>query len=125
MPSESSRHSLPPGLAAWLQQVCLEKCENRQFEEGLAQVCGAVSKAEEEELCSKQLELVIGKLSHPGVSASTMADCMVRIIHMAHLGYDTSPSHIHCVKLAGAGTILQRKMGQFFFENSKDFIRIV
>jgi len=94
VPSESSRHSLPPGLAAWLQQVC-----------------GTVSKAEEEELCSKQLELVISKLSHPGVSASTMADCMVRIIHMAHLGYDTSPAHIHCVKLAGAGTILQRKMG--------------
>ena len=35
---------------------------------------------------------------------------------MAHLGYDTSPAHIHCVKLAGAGTILQRKMGQFFLE---------
>merc|ERR1712192_88699 len=30
---------------------------------------------------------------------------------MAHLGYDTSPAHIHCVKLASAGTILQRKMG--------------
>ena len=77
MPSESSRHSLPPGLAAWLQQVCLQ---NRQFEEVQPQVCGAVSKAEEEELCSKQLELVLGKLSHPGVSASTMADCMVCII---------------------------------------------
>ena len=58
----------------------LFKCENRQFEEVQPQVCGAVSKAEEEELCSKQLELVIGKLSHPGVSASTMADCMVCII---------------------------------------------
>ena len=44
----------------------------------LAQVCGAVSKAEEKELCSKQLELVVGKLSQPGVSASTMSDCMVR-----------------------------------------------
>ena len=51
-----------------------------QFESGLAQVCGTVSKAEEEELCSKQLELVISKLSHPGVSASTMADCMVCIV---------------------------------------------
>ena len=51
-----------------------------QFEIGLAQVCGTVSKAEEEELCSKQLELVISKLSHPGVSASTMADCMVCIV---------------------------------------------
>ena len=50
------------------------------FEEGIAQVCGAVSKAEEEELCSKQLEMVIVKLSHPGVSASTMADCMVCIV---------------------------------------------
>ena len=77
MPSESSRHSLPPGLAAWLQQVCLEKCENRQFEEGLAQVCGAVSKAEEEELCLKQLELVSSKLSQPGVTVGTMSDCMV------------------------------------------------
>ena len=39
-----------------------------------------MSKAEEEELCSKQLELVVGKLSQAGVSASTMSDCMVRIL---------------------------------------------
>ena len=68
---------------AWLlgcNRFVFKNCENRQFEEGQPQVCGAVSKAEEEELCSKQLELVIGKLSHPGVSASTMADCMVCII---------------------------------------------
>ena len=93
----------------------------------LAQVCGAVSKAEEEELCLKQLELVSSKLSQPGVTVGTMSDCMVckkmkwlifeiqnsqvRIIHIAHLGYDTTSAHIHCVKLAGAGTILQRKMG--------------
>ena len=65
---------------AWLlgcNRFAFEKYKNRQFEKSLAQVCGAVSKAEEEELCSKQLELVIGKLSHPGVTASTMADCMV------------------------------------------------
>jgi len=94
VPSESSRHSLPTGLANWLQQVC-----------------GAVSRSEEEELCKKQLELVVAKLSQPAVGAGTMADCMVRIIHIAHLGYDVSSAHIHCVKLASAGTILQRKMG--------------
>ena len=43
----------------------------------LAQVCGAVSKAEEEELCLKQLELVSSKLSQPGVTVGTMSDCMV------------------------------------------------
>ena len=64
----------------------IAKCEDKKgkgFQEinvNLGQVCGAVSKAEEEELCSKQLELVVGKLSQPGVSASTMSDCMVRIL---------------------------------------------
>ena len=43
----------------------------------LPQVCGSVSRSEEEELCKKQLELVVAKLSQPAVAPGTMADCMV------------------------------------------------
>ena len=35
----------------------------------------------------------------------------VRLLHISLLGYDVSPAYIYCVKLAGAGTLLQRKMG--------------
>ena len=88
---------MPPGLAAWLQQVYL-KNGKVVFEEGIAQVCGAVSKAEEEELCSKQLEIIIAKLSHPGVSASTMADCMVCIVFLFCFQAFTlsGEDHPHC-----------------------------
>ena len=59
----------PPGCNRFVSQI--GKMRN------LAQVCGAVSKAEEEELCLKQLELVSSKLSQPGVTVGTMSDCMV------------------------------------------------
>ena len=36
-----------------------------------------MSRSEEEELCKKQLELVVAKLSQPAVAPGTMADCMV------------------------------------------------
>ena len=36
-----------------------------------------MSRSEEEELCKKQLELVVAKLSQPAVGPGTMADCMV------------------------------------------------
>jgi len=94
VPTVDQRHSLPPGLAAWLQQVtsCLDKDE-------------------ENELCRRQLEVVMVKLSQKGVTPGIVNDCMVRLVYMHMLGYDCSAGFIHCVKLAGSGSVLSRKMG--------------
>ena len=60
---------------------------------------------------SRQLELIIRKLSSKNVSPGVSSDCLVRLVYIHLLGYDCSSSFIHCVKLAGGGTVLARKMG--------------
>ena len=75
----------PPGCNRFVSQI--GKMRN------LAQVCGAVSKAEEEELCLKQLELVSSKLSQPGVTVGTMSDCMVCKIQIVDFGHN-STTHV-------------------------------
>jgi len=92
VPTPDQRHSLPPGLASWLQQVtsCLDK-------------------EEEKELCRKQLEVIKAKLGQKGVTPGVMNDCLVRMVYMHLLGYDCSSVYIHCVTMAGS--VLSRKMG--------------
>ena len=94
VPTPEQRHSLPPGLAAWLHQVttCLDK-------------------EEEKELCRRQLELIQTKLGQKGVTPGVMNDCLVRVVFMHLLGWDCSPLYIHCLTMAGSGSMLSRKMG--------------
>merc|ERR1719369_590752 len=40
-----------------------------------------------------------------------MNDCLVRVVYMHLLGYDCSPVYIHCLTMAGSGSMLSRKMG--------------
>ena len=95
VPSPTSRHDLPSGLAAWLQSAS-----------------AATTRGEERELCEKQVEVVAAKLATPGVSPGTVADGMVRVMYCHLMGYDTSVIGIHAVKLAQSGTFLHRKMGK-------------
>ena len=94
VPTKDQRHHLPPGLASWLHQVtsCLDTDEER-------------------EMVSRQMEVIISKLSSKSCSPGVSGDCLVRLVHIHLLGYDTSPAFIHCVKLAGTGSILSRKLG--------------
>ena len=92
VPTPDQRHSLPPGLASWLQQVT-----------------GCLDKEEEKELCRRQLEVIQAKLGQKGVTPGVMNDCLVRIVYMHLLGYDCSAVYIHCVTMAGS--VLSRKMG--------------
>ena len=94
VPTKEQRHHLPPGLASWLHQVtsCLDSDQER-------------------EIVSRQLEVIVTKLSSKSVSPGVAGDCLVRLVHINLLGYDTSRAFIHCVKLAGSGSILSRKMG--------------
>ena len=45
------------------------------------------------------------------LTVGTVTDCVVRLIFISLLGHDTSPALIHCVKLAGAGSQLGRRLG--------------
>ena len=94
VPTKEQRHHLPPGLASWLHQVtsCLDGDQER-------------------EIVTRQLEVIVTKLSGKSVSPGVAGDCLVRLVHIHLLGYDTSRAFIHCVKQAGAGSILSRKMG--------------
>jgi len=94
VPSKDQRHHLPSGLATWLHQVtsCLDKTE-------------------EQALVQRQLEIINSKLNQKNVSQGVASDCLVRLVYIYLLGYDCSSSYVHCVKLAGAGSILSRKMG--------------
>ena len=94
VPTVEQSHSLPAGLAAWLQQVT-----------------GCLDREEEREMCRRQLEVVMTKLGQKGVTPGVVSDCMVRVVYMHLLGYDCSSVFIHCVKLAGSGSVLSRKMG--------------
>ena len=59
----------------------------------------------------KTMEVVMTKLGQKGVTPGVVSDCMVRVVYMHLLGYDCSPVFIHCVKMAGSGSVLSRKMG--------------
>ena len=94
VPTKEQRHHLPSGLSSWLHQVtsCLDK-------------------EEEKALVTRQLDLIVSKLSQKSISPGVSSDCLVRLVYIHLLGYDTSASFIHCVKMAGAGSLLSRKMG--------------
>ena len=70
-----------------------------------------MDKEEERELCRRQLEVVMTRLGQKGVTPGVLSDCMMRMVYMHLLGYDCSPAYIHCVKMAGTGSVLSRKMG--------------
>ena len=91
VPTKEQRHHLPPGLASWLHQVT--SCLDRDQEQAMV---------------FRQLEVIVSKLSSKSVSSGVSGDCLVRLVHIHLLGYDTSRAFIHCVKLAGAGSILSR-----------------
>lgn len=94
VPTPSSRHDLPSGLATWLEKAS-----------------ASTTRREEEDICRKQLEAIASRLDKPGVTPAVMADGMVRAMYCHLVGYNASSIGIHAIKLAQTGTLLHRKMG--------------
>ncbi|KAF5908276.1 AP-4 complex subunit epsilon-1, partial [Clarias magur] len=69
------------------------------------------SKNEEERLITKELAAIKEQISSPNTTMRQMRELMVRAMYCEMLGYEASFAHIHAIKLAQQGTVLEKRVG--------------
>ncbi|XP_053343985.1 AP-4 complex subunit epsilon-1 [Clarias gariepinus] len=69
------------------------------------------SKNEEERLITKELAAIKEQISSPNTTMRQMRELMVRAMYCEMLGYEATFAHIHAIKLAQQGTVLEKRVG--------------
>ncbi|XP_028305492.1 AP-4 complex subunit epsilon-1 [Gouania willdenowi] len=69
------------------------------------------SKHEEEKLIQRELSSIKDQVSSPNTTMRQMKELMVRAIYCEMLGYDSSFTYIHAIKLAQQGSVLEKRVG--------------
>ncbi|XP_061577695.1 AP-4 complex subunit epsilon-1 [Cololabis saira] len=69
------------------------------------------SKHEEEKLIQRELSSIKDQVSSPNTTMRQMKELMVRAIYCEMLGYESSFSYIHAIKLAQQGNVLEKRVG--------------
>ncbi|XP_071511137.1 AP-4 complex subunit epsilon-1-like [Diadema antillarum] len=69
------------------------------------------SKAEQERIVQKELDLIRQNLAQPEVSQTKMKEFLVRLIYCEMLGQSANFSYIHALKMAQQGVLLNKRVG--------------
>ncbi|XP_060031698.1 AP-4 complex subunit epsilon-1 [Erinaceus europaeus] len=93
-------------------------------------ITALTSKHEEEKLIQQELSNLKVTVSAPTTTLKVMKECMVRLLYCEMLGYDASFGHIHAIKLAQQGNLLEKRVGYlavslFLHENHELLLLLV
>ncbi|XP_068168108.1 AP-4 complex subunit epsilon-1 [Antennarius striatus] len=108
---EKTLTALPSLLSLDSQPGAAKLSSTSKLGQLIRSITELTSKHEEEKLIHRELESIKEQVSSPNTSMRQMKELMVRAIYCEMLGYETSFSYIHAIKLAQQGTALEKRVG--------------
>ncbi|KAK1282590.1 AP-4 complex subunit epsilon [Acorus calamus] len=103
--------------------------QSKEFLDLVKSIGESRSKAEEDRIILREIDLLKRRISEPDVPRRKMKEYVIRLIYAEMLGHDASFGYIHAVKLAHDGSLPSKRTGYLavtlFLDDGHDLIILI
>lgn len=103
--------------------------QSKEFLDLVKSIGEARSKAEEDRIVLREIEILKRRISDPDVHKRKMKEYIIRLVYVEMLGHDASFGYIHAVKMTHDDSLLLKRTGYLavtlFLEENHDLIILI